>query len=142
MLGVSTGRDFVASIPIALPVKASILSRLRQKNRTVTYEPGQVLFYRGHLPYGVFILHEGKVDFRVGETDRHSMFQAGAGTMLGLSSLLADRPYPLTAVVLEKVRVSFAGKSQLLDWVKKGAAWLPPELKLLSGSSKRSRATH
>ncbi|HLG18440.1 MAG TPA: cyclic nucleotide-binding domain-containing protein [Bdellovibrionota bacterium] len=139
MLAVSPNGDFVASIPLALTIGPKSLTDWKRRIPPSRYKAGQVLFYRGHLPYGLFVIHEGAVELRITEKDLHAPLKAGPGAMLGLASLVANQPYPLTALVVNDVLVSFTEKSTLLHWIQHSDPLLVHELKFLKGGNEIKR---
>jgi CRP-like cAMP-binding protein len=90
----------------------------KRKVPPIRFRPGQVLFYRGHLPYGIMIIHSGSADLRLREGDLRTHVRVGPCTVLGLSNLLNEQPYPRTAVVVETLEASFVEKTRILSWVK------------------------
>jgi CRP-like cAMP-binding protein len=135
VLAVSQDLKFVYSLPFCVPLDQKSSAKWCRKVSPNDYLPGSILFYRGHLPYGVFVIHSGAVELRVSEKDDRSAIPAGPDTMIGLSSLIAGKPYPVCAVVVEKTVASFVGKTVLLDWIKKKDPFLPSELNLLKKAS-------
>lgn len=81
------------------------------KDRQVTrYAPSQVLFYRDHVPMGLWVLHKGEVVLR--EDGRITAYVVGP-CLLGLKELMARTPYPLTAQAMTTCEMGFIGKEEL-----------------------------
>ncbi len=106
------------SPPVMMEMKPRELAAWRKKFPPSTYRPGQVLFYRGHFPYGVLIIYSGTADLRTRESDPRSPIRVGPNMLLGLSYVLRGEPYPLTAVVTEELEASFIERTLIADWAR------------------------
>lgn len=100
------------------PITPREAAAWRRKYPPIRFRPGQVLFYRGHLPYGILIVHSGSADLRTRETDRKVRFRVGPNNVLGLANLADEEPYSRTAVVVEEMEASFVGKTAIRDWIR------------------------
>jgi CRP-like cAMP-binding protein len=69
----------------------------------VEYAAGEVIYYAGHQPYGVYHFAEG--DIRL--TGRRGVRSAEIGEILGLKACLAGKPHDETARCLAPTRVYF-----------------------------------
>jgi len=72
-------------------------------------EPGAVLFEEGQPCRGLYLLHSAKIRLvkRSPGGDFEIQPDIGKGTVLGISDLLAKRPHPVTALVVERGEVGF-----------------------------------
>jgi CRP/FNR family transcriptional regulator, cyclic AMP receptor protein len=77
---------------------------------------GDILFSEEELAKGVFILHQGKVKISTSSSDGKTLILriATAGAVLGLSSVIQNKPQETTAQVLETSRLSFVRRADLL----------------------------
>jgi signal-transduction protein with cAMP-binding, CBS, and nucleotidyltransferase domain len=89
------------------------------------YKKDQVIFYKEHLPYGLFILVSGKVEVCLGKrrevVSEHSF--------LGLTSFLKNKPYNSNAKAVTDCIFYFISRSAfqeielkypaVADWIKK-----------------------
>lgn len=89
------------------------------------YKKDQIIFYKGHLPYGLFILASGRVEVCLGKrreiVSEHSF--------LGLTSFLKNHPYNSNAKALSDCIFYFISKlafqeietkyPAVADWIKK-----------------------
>jgi CRP-like cAMP-binding protein len=101
-----------SSMPLAVEIDPKDAASWKRRVPPARFKPGQILFYRGHLPYGLLVIHSGLADLRLRATDpRKSRLRVGPNTVLGLSNLLREEPYPLSAVILEETEVSFVEKT-------------------------------
>lgn len=86
------------------------------------YHKGQVLFYKGHTPYGIFIIVSGKVGlFGSEHMDPNEAFQASLQSPIGLDVILSHQCYPFTAVAQSDVKAVFIAKSSLDEFCKFGS---------------------
>ncbi|MCP5464634.1 MAG: cyclic nucleotide-binding domain-containing protein [Deltaproteobacteria bacterium] len=82
----------------------------------VRFQKGQTIFYRGHLPYGIYIFSSGKVGLVTGEK---GVEQVGApnNVCIGLDSILADEVLPFTAVAQSDVIGYFVCKAAVQKYL-------------------------
>lgn len=86
------------------------------KNKTANlYQPHQVIFYEGNLPYGIYCIAEGKIKVYKSDTEGHQQIVrlAGPGDILGYRALLANEHYEATAETLETAKICFFDKKTL-----------------------------
>lgn len=88
-----------------------------QHKTTNIYRTGQVLFYEGNRPVGVYCIFSGKVKlYKTGAGGRLQIVRlAGQGDLLGYRSLIADETYLATAEVLEEATICFIDKSTFFE---------------------------
>ncbi len=79
---------------------------------TNPYKRGQVIFYEGNQPKGLFCVYRGKIKlFKTGDDGRETIIKiVGPGDILGYRSILTDEPYNLTAEVIEEAEICFIDK--------------------------------
>ena len=106
------------SLPVAMNIKPREATAWKKRVPPIHYSAGQVLFYRGHLPYGIMIIHSGSADLRLRETDLKTHIRIGPNTVLGLPNVLKEQPYSRTAVVVEDLEASFIEKTLVSEWTK------------------------
>lgn len=70
------------------------------------FRPGQVLFYEGHLPYGLFILLDGEVIVDLSQRKK----KIKPKHLLGVDAFLNNSSYSFTAKAATKCKVSFLSK--------------------------------
>lgn len=77
---------------------------------------GDILFSEEELAKGVFILQQGKVKISTSSSDGKTLILriATAGAVLGLSSVIQNKPQETTAQVLETSKLSFVRRADLL----------------------------
>lgn len=99
------------------PIKDGFLKvwgQLIEQSVLHQYHKGQVLFYKGHLPYGIFIIVSGQVHL-VGteETNPEQGFPALLYNPIGFDLLFSRQCYPFTAIAQSDVKAVFIAKSSL-----------------------------
>jgi len=76
-----------------------------------------VLFRQGDEPEGVYMVIAGKVRLIIRNPETQVITfdrPAEPGSLLGLPAVFADRPYSMTAEVLEDSEVAYIGRSRFL----------------------------
>jgi CRP-like cAMP-binding protein len=73
------------------------------------HRSGQVLFYEGDYPSGLYCINRGKVKLtRTGEAGREQIVRlAREGDSVGYRALVSGTPYELTATVIEDASICF-----------------------------------
>lgn len=96
--------------PEVLPIieKAKIVCR---------YKAGQVIFYAGNDPLGIFTIQSGLVKLEVTSSagTAHTLRLYGPGNALGYRSLFANEPYHGSAIAMEDCELCFVPKSVIND---------------------------
>ncbi len=83
---------------------------------TARYPKGAVLFVKGQLPRGAFVLCQGRAKLFARTLDGQSVTLgiAEAGDVLGLAATVSGTPYEATIKALEPCQVSFLNRGALL----------------------------
>jgi CRP/FNR family transcriptional regulator len=78
-----------------------------------SYQRGEIIFYAGNRPTGLYCIHQGRVKlYKMGNDGREQIIRlAGAGDVIGYRSLLSGESYGLYAEALEPVRICHIPKS-------------------------------
>lgn len=92
------------------------LESLSSNKSCTLYKKGQVMFYEGTRPLGVFCINEGKVKvYKTGDDGKDQIIQiAKEGDLLGYRAMISEESYPVTAEALEGAKVCFIPKSNFL----------------------------
>jgi CRP/FNR family transcriptional regulator len=100
-----------------------MISGLNSAKTTNQYKRGQVIFYEGNEPKGLFCVYSGKIKlFKTGDDGREIIIKIAApGDILGYRSILTDEPYNLTGEVIEEAEVCFVDKHFFASLVAKDA---------------------
>lgn len=104
----------------------SVLSKLdlEEVNRVKVsniYKKGQIIFYEGMNPTGVYCINKGKVKIsKIGFDGKEQIVRfVMDGGLLGIRALLGDRTYTASATTLEDSVVCFISRETFLEVLKK-----------------------
>ena len=80
------------------------------------YARGSVLFVEGQRPHGVYVLCEGRAKVSIASAEGRTFVLrvAEPGDLLGLNSVLTGRPSEATVETLERCRIDFVSREDLL----------------------------
>jgi len=96
----------------------SVVSRWSEwisRGTHISFRPGQVVFYQGHVPNGVYILLSGDVVATRGELGREqTVANIPLKSLIGLDPLLAESEYPYSAIVQSEAELVFIPRDQIL----------------------------
>lgn len=94
---------------------------LLETSQDMAFSKGQVLFYEGHYPYGLFVLVSGSVSFSKGGVPcRNShLWRSPKGEVIGVEALTSDLPSCCTSKATEDCAVIFIPKSRLLPLLER-----------------------
>ncbi|MFA5404737.1 MAG: Crp/Fnr family transcriptional regulator [Ignavibacteria bacterium] len=98
------------------------------------YKKGQVIFFEGNYPDGLFCIREGKVKvFKIGSTGKEQIIRfAKNGDALGYRALLVGEIYSASASALEDSHICFIRKETVFELFKSNHNFSLSLLKLLS----------
>ena len=110
------------------------LMMLFQRGETLSLPEGTVLFKRGTVPAGAWLINFGAVDILVTDTPEREISPrvAGPGELLGLDAVFSDRLCEFTAVVSTPARLDFVSRDRLLEALRGDPALFLAALQLLS----------
>jgi CRP-like cAMP-binding protein len=94
---------------------------LVEKARVVCrFKTGQVIFYAGNDPLGLFTIQSGLVKLEVTSPNgaAHTLRMVGPGGVLGYRSLFANEPYHASAVAVKDCELCFISKADILEIFK------------------------
>lgn len=94
---------------------------LLREGRKLFFRKGQTLFYEGHIPYGLFVLKSGQVDFTgscLSCTEEHG-WASPNGEVLGMQTFLKKLPYCCTCTAKQDCQTIFISKTQLFPYLSK-----------------------
>jgi CRP/FNR family transcriptional regulator len=80
---------------------------------------GAMLFIEGQSPRGIFMLCTGRAKLSTCSSDGKSLITqiAEAGEVLGLSAVISERPYEVTAETLQPCQVNFIKREDFLRFL-------------------------
>lgn len=99
------------------PDVRSVIDRAKVVTR---YKGGQVVFYAGNIPLGIFTIQTGVVKLEaISSTGTaHTLRLVGPGGALGYRSLFANETYHANAVAVEDSELCFIPKSDIMNLFK------------------------
>jgi len=104
----------------------SELNKLSSHTSRITYKKGQILFYQGTRPMGLFCVHSGKV--KVSQSTpkggEQILYISKEDDFLGYRALLSEEYYAATATVTEESYISFIPKEDFLSAVSENPVFL------------------
>ena len=101
-----------------LPVVA--LQRLNEIRSTAVYPRSAMLFIEGQQPRGVFVLCTGKAKLSTSSAEGKTVITkiSDPGDVLGLSATISNRPYEVTAEMIEPGQANFITRDALLHFMR------------------------
>ena len=101
---------------LSLPV----LRKLNEIKSTAVYPKSAVLFIEGQRPRGVFILCAGKAKLSTSSSEGKTIITkiSESGDVLGLNATISDRPYEVTAEMIEPGQANFIPRDALLQFLR------------------------
>jgi CRP/FNR family transcriptional regulator len=96
------------------------LQRLNEIKATAVYPKGALLFLEGQKPRGVFVLCSGKTKLSTSSREGKTIITkiSEVGDVLGLNAVVSNRPYEVTAEMMEPGQVNFIPRDSLLQFMK------------------------
>ena len=97
------------------------LAELNAMRQTSVHHKGAVLFAEGQPSQGLFILCSGRAKLTANSVAGRTMIVrvAQGGEVLGLSAVLSEQPYEVSAVTLEPVQVNFIPRPEFLRFLQR-----------------------
>jgi CRP/FNR family cyclic AMP-dependent transcriptional regulator len=101
-----------------LPLPA--VQRLNDIKSTAIYPKGAMLFIEGQQPRGVFVLCAGKAKLSTSSREGKTIITkiSDSGDVLGLNATISNRPYEVTAEMMEPGQANFIARDALLHFLK------------------------
>jgi hypothetical protein len=97
----------------------------REKIPPSRAKEGQILFYKGHFPYGAYVLHSGILELLPNGGAAHPPRLVKAPAILGLWAVHQGEPHPATAIVRRTAVYSFVDKRWLSRLIAERDPLLP-----------------
>jgi CRP/FNR family transcriptional regulator len=101
-----------------LPVAA--VQRLNDIKSTAVYPKSTMLFIEGQQPRGVFVLCTGKAKLSTSSSEGKTIITkiSEPGDVLGLNATISNRPYEVTAEMIEPGQANFIARDALLGFLR------------------------
>jgi CRP/FNR family transcriptional regulator len=96
------------------------VQRLNEIRSSATYPKSAMLFIEGQQPRGVFVLCTGKAKLSTSSSEGRTVITkiSEAGDVLGLSATISNRPYEVTAEMIEPGQANFITRDALLHFMR------------------------
>ena len=96
------------------------VQRLNEIKATAIYPKSAMLFIEGQQPRGLFVLCNGKAKLSTSSREGKTVITAmsGPGDVLGLSAVVSNRPYEVTAEMVDPGQANFITRKDLLEFLK------------------------
>ena len=94
--------------------------RLNEIRSTAIYPRAAMLFIEGQQPRGVFVLCTGKAKLSTSSQEGKTIITkiAEAGDVLGLNATISNRPYEVTAEMVEPGQANFIPRDAMLQFLR------------------------
>lgn len=104
------------------------------------YKKGQIIFFEGNQPQGLYCIHSGKVKVhKLGEDGKEQIVRlARQSNLLGYRALLNSEPYYATATALEDSLICYISKQAFLDLVRSNHTLSMQIIQLLTTDLKKA----
>jgi CRP/FNR family transcriptional regulator len=98
----------------------SALQKMNQIKSTAVYPKSAMLFLEGQQPRGVFVLCAGKAKLYTSSREGKTIIVklSEAGDVLGLNATVSNRPYEVTAEMVEPGQANFIAREALLQFLR------------------------
>lgn len=112
-------------------IPEELLNELSYSKVTNIYKKGQIIYYEGNKPYGVYCINSGKVKLlKYADNGKNYITNiAQGGNILGYKAFFTDDKFSETAEVLEDAIICFLDRDKFFNLLKKDQSF---SLKLLS----------
>lgn len=109
---------------------------LSQHKTYNVYKKGQVIFYEGNQPQGLFCIYSGKVKIhKLGDDGKDQIVRlAKTGNVIGYRALLSSDNYYATATALENTVICFSSKAVYLNLLMNNPEFSMRTIKMLSAN--------
>ena len=96
------------------------LHRLNEIKSTAIYPKSAMLFIEGQQPRGVFVLCTGKVKLSISSKEGKTIITkiSDPGDVLGLNATVSNRPYEVTAEMVEPGQANFIARDAFLHFLR------------------------
>jgi len=98
------------------------------------YKKGQLIFYEGNRPTGLYCVNQGKIKiFQTGEEGKEQILRlAKEGDLLGYRSLISGEPYLASGAVMEDAVVCYVPRKTFFELMQKNSELSTRMMQLLS----------
>lgn len=120
---------------------AELIRELETRSKPISCRESPILFKRGTVPTGLYILQSGEANLILESTTGKAVMclGAGAGCLLGLPAIIANEPYSMTAVVGKSAEVRFVTRADFEDVMQANPSLYPMLLRVLAAEVRAAR---
>ncbi|HTR67672.1 MAG TPA: Crp/Fnr family transcriptional regulator [Terriglobales bacterium] len=99
---------------------ATALQKLNEIKSTAVYPKSAMLFIEGQQPRGLFVLCTGKVKLSTSSREGKTIITklSEPGDVLGLNATISNRPYEVTAEMVEPGQANFIAREAFLQFLR------------------------
>ncbi len=99
---------------------AAVLQKLNDIISTAVYPKAAMLFIEGQQPRGVFVLCAGKVKLSTSSKEGNTIITklSEPGDVLGLNATVSNRPYEVTAEMVDPGQANFVARDAFLQFLR------------------------
>ena len=121
-------------------LSTSELEKISENKSHILYKKGEIIFYEGNFPHGLFCIHQGKIKIsKLGESGKEQIVRfAKEQEIIGYRSLLSNESYYATATVMQDVMACFIPKSSLFETLRNNPDFSMKTIQLLSNNLKNA----
>ncbi len=118
VIGSDTARFVEEHVFCNLPVAA--VQKLNEIKSTAVYPKSAMLFIEGQQPRGVFVLCAGKAKLSTSSSEGKTIITkiSEPGDVLGINATISNRPYEVTAEMIEPGQANFIARDALLHFLR------------------------
>ncbi|MBI3136455.1 MAG: Crp/Fnr family transcriptional regulator [Bacteroidetes bacterium] len=128
--------------------KGGVFSCLSKPDKTILgedkgnnfYKKGQVIFYEGNHPHGLYCIYNGKVKIsKLGDEGKEQIVRiSGNADTLGYRSLLCNEPYKATATAIEDSYICYLSKKKFFELLESNNTLCLNTIQLLARELRQS----
>lgn len=135
------GSEFPQLDPAAFVADPKLIHALDAQATPVPCKSERVLFRQDEPTVGIFIVHKGAVTLSMMSQDGHSLLaaQARPSSLLGLSGVISNQPYTMSANAGAGAKVSFLSQGDLTALMQTDPALSPKILDVLAAEVRCTR---
>ena len=112
---------------------AELEREIERRATPVVLPPNCVVFREGNPPRYIYLLRNGAVSFTIcAGPQTLPCFKVGSGSLVGLSAVIADAPYALTATASVGAELLRMDSAEFLQLIESRAEWYMSALRKLA----------
>ncbi|MGD0800031.1 MAG: cyclic nucleotide-binding domain-containing protein [Terracidiphilus sp.] len=119
-----------------------LIQALEKRSTAIACGADRVLFHQGDSPAGLYILNQGETTLTMTSPSGEQIMsiQVQAGSLLGLSGLISDSPYTLSAVASSGARLSFVPRDEFTSLMHTNSLLAFKMLEVLAAEVRSARS--